>query len=245
MIIIKSIRDWIRKSWEAVKALDKAMVMEVERKLNDTAKALSVLERTGGVCIVVGHSQRRQGARNVARNLTEYKFNAILAESIFFKLAMKEYVSGTRLRRSSYTEHGTPVYLIHRLSTIKAMLKAVNALKPDLTVFLHCNAYEEKQGETEAHGTEVLVPQNSEMEYHHARNLLFMVSEALGTRPRAVVLRGRKSRGGQQLYGVETGHTIMLESFFIDNDSDLEKAEAGFDKLAESVAAWIVGMVEK
>ena len=235
MITIKSIRDWMRRCWESAANMNKSIM----------GLAMESPERTGGVCIVVGHSQRRQGARNVARNLTEYKFNAILAESIFFKLAMKEYVSGTRLHRSSYTEHGTPVYLIHRLSTISEMLEMVNKLKPDLTIFLHCNSYAEKPGEMEAHGTEVLVPMDSEMEYFAANELIRKVIEAIGTRPRAVILRSRKSRGGVQLYGVATGLTIMLESFFIDNDADLAKAEAGFDALAEAVASWIRGMVEK
>jgi len=160
------------------------------------------------VALVVGHSQKSQGARNATYGVSEFEFNRKLAHDI----------------EREWSEHNMSdeIVVVYR-ETYEALPHQINALGVDLVVSLHANAFD-----TKTRGCEML--------YYHASKPGKIVATifqerifgVLQTIDRGVKPKHSEDRGG---YLLRTTHApcIICEPFFIDNDADLLEADALFD----------------
>jgi len=195
------------------------------------------------VALIVGHSRLRQGARNKRFKTTEYEFNKRLVEGI-----------NERLQRIIKEKHpNLEVDIYYRKSFIfNPISELVNRIKScHLAIFFHCNAYEEKEGEEEATGVAMLLadlkasecPTNTD--FLNSNRLLQNISELLNIKDRGVKVVNRGERGHKQLWNTDAELSIIAESFFIDNNSDLLSAEDEFYWLVKMYVAFIVDYYRK
>ncbi len=157
------------------------------------------------ICLIVGHKPSSQGAKNVTSGLTEDTFNDQFANDI---------KSGADL----------DISIVYR-DTYKDLPDKVNQLRPAFSVSLHANAYNRK-----ARGTEMLYYHSSVKSKEIAKAFQFMVVDALGTLDRGIKPVGSEDRGGYLLRYTDAP-CIIAESFFIDNDEELENVNERYDNL--------------
>ena len=157
--------------------------------------------------LVIGHKKHSPGAINAEANLSEFDFNEGLALRIEKKVQKAEM---QRIYRRTYKE----------------LPDDVNAVNPDFTVSLHCNAFNGK-----ASGTEALHYHRSEKGKKMAEIVLDHLIGYLKLPNRGIKQRTAEDRGGYLLRYTKAP-CVIAEPFFIDNDSDLARAEEDIDGLA-------------
>lgn len=173
------------------------------------------------VALIVGHSRSSQGASN-PNGMTEFQFNEALAHSI----------------APALTQMGLDCELVYR-KTYQQLPYDVNETDANIAISLHCNAFNKQVS-----GSEVL--------YYHTSSNGLKLAEYINEQ--IVFVLGLNNRGTKPIQGAHMGragdrgghllkHTYMpcviLEPFFIDNDSDLKLALDKFDELAKGIAKGI------
>lgn len=171
------------------------------------------------IALIVGHSQAKQGASN-DDGMTEYLFNDELAQMIAPILL----------------ERGYEPLIVYRQASLRELVVAVNNTGADMALSLHCNAFNKK-----ASGSEVLHYAGSANGERLARCINMNVLDALelpdrGLRPVDVAHQGRAGDRGGYLCFKTMMPTVILEPFFIDNDSDLARATENKFALAQAIA---------
>lgn len=164
------------------------------------------------VAVVVGHSEKQQGAANKSFEMTEYRYNSVLAQQLKQELEV----------------NGLECIIIER-ETLSDLPHKVNSTKADICISLHCNAFNHSVS-----GCETLYYLNS----YKGKQLAELVQKAslsvLDNRDRGTKEITMSERGGFLL-----SHTrmpcIISEPFFIDSDSDYMIA---MDKHAELAKAY-------
>lgn len=157
--------------------------------------------------LVIGHKKTSQGAVNSKVGIYEFGFNEGLAVSIERK------------------NTGTEVQRIYR-RTYKDLPRDINQYNPDFTVSLHCNAFNKR-----ASGTEVLYYHKSQKGKIIAEVLQSALVEHLQLPDRGVKPKTSEDRGGYLLRYTEAP-CVIAESFFIDNNKDLARAQEDLEGLA-------------
>jgi N-acetylmuramoyl-L-alanine amidase len=161
--------------------------------------------------LVIGHKKLSSGAINAKANLSEFDFNEDLA------LRIERKVMRAKVQR------------IYR-RTYKELPDDINVLDPDFVLSLHCNAFDGKVS-----GTEVLHYRRSEKGKKMAETLLGHLIEYLKLPNRGIKPRTSEDRGGYLLRYTKAP-SVIAEPFFIDNDSDLARAQEGIDGLTAAYA---------
>ena len=169
------------------------------------------------VAIIIGHSKLRQGAKNKRLKMSEYKYNKGLGEEIasFSKVLMED--------------HKVDLRAFERWESINTMVGRVNKWNPDLVISLHCNAYNKKVS-----GGEILLhnhyrgvrPENGTDTAEFkvlAEELIKLCATDMAIPNRGIVYRNSNQAGGYMLSRLDAKRAMLLESFFIDNDEDLQK----------------------
>ena len=158
------------------------------------------------VALVIGHSQKRQGAYNQLYKMSEFKFNDMVAHNI------EEFggIDGiTLVYRDSY----------------KDLPDQINRLGPEIIFSLHCNAFN-----TQASGTEVLYYHTSKMGKLIAGITQNHIVSALELPDRGIKAKKEEDRGGYLLRYTDAP-CVIVEPFFIDNNDDYRKVRGRLDKL--------------
>lgn len=168
--------------------------------------------------LVIGHKKLSPGAMNKAQGLTEFDFNDDLAKRI------EGYVNEAVIQR------------VYR-RTWGELPADINTVDPGFIVSLHCNAFN-----TEASGTEVLYYHRSQNGKKIAEILHHRLVEYLKLKDRGIKPKTAEDRGGYLLCYTKAP-CIIAEPFFIDNDSDLARAQTDVDGLAKAYAKAIDEMV--
>jgi len=150
------------------------------------------------VALVIGHKSSSGGARG-QDGTTEYTYNRELVYKVASFLLEHTSVSTKIVYRTEY----------------KDLPDQINKDSPDLIVSFHCNAYNGMVS-----GTEVLYYNKSSKGQHIASVLQVAMLGALGLRDRGIKGKGAEDRGGYLLRYTKAP-CVLLESFFIDNPSDL------------------------
>ena len=161
--------------------------------------------------LVIGHKKDSPGAVNQSSNLTEFDFNDELAKKI------ENEVSGVNVQR------------VYR-KTYATLPGDINNLSPDFVISLHCNAFNKT-----ASGTEVLYYHRSNNGKRMAQILNDKLVAALGLPDRGIKPKTVEDRGGSLLKSTNAP-CVISEPFFIDNDNDLQVANANLDKLVDAYA---------
>ena len=170
------------------------------------------------VLLIVGHSPRSPGARNLGPTMEpgddtyEFYFNGPIAT----KIARILNARGVEAEVDLYQSGGGNVARWSGAS--------------DLLVEFHCNAFNR-----EASGTEVLYAAGSVKGKAAAQIMQTHLVQALGLPSRGIKSKVRSDRGGYLLMGVSQV-ALIPEPFFIDNDGDLERARSS-DLVSAYVAA--------
>ena len=168
-------------------------------------------------CIVVGHTVSAQGASNTD-GTTEYVYNSHLAHLISQELH----------------KQGVQPFVVYRGKTIFDTCQSINALDPDVCVELHCNAFN-----TKATGTETLYWYSSARAKDYATKVQKNMVEVLGLADRGIKPIESGDRGATILQATYCP-CVLVESFFIDNTSDLQKGQEKLIPLAHSIANALV-----
>lgn len=155
--------------------------------------------------LVVGHKPDKAGACNKKYRICEFELTNNLVDSIMESL------------RDSVDPDGG-------IELIKVLRKRygdlpfeINNLNPDFIVSFHANAFDEKVS-----GTETLYCYGSSRGEKVAKTFQRNMVTALELPDRGIIPKREKERGGHLLRYTEAP-AVILEPFFIDNDSDFEK----------------------
>ena len=201
------------------------------------------------LALVIGHKESSQGAVNKDSGVTEWGFNSRFVKKITRELWEKHQWNILGFPNSKHNQ----ARIFHRTSTITDLVNRINAWNPDLAIEFHCNSYKEKwiakllRFEKEATGTEMLLSKIHKPIFGKplssflikANNISLAISDTLGINFRPAKFRGRWQRGGYFLNKTKC-KAIIAETFFIDNNSDLAKANENYDKLVQAPVDWIV-----
>ncbi len=171
------------------------------------------------VAVAVGHRASRPGAVNKASGVTEFAFNSDLGEAI----------------HDLAPDHTA---LIYRMPGGYSTLPyRINKLNPSVAIELHLNANEGIPGT----GTEVMYWPGSGHGLSLATELSALIAGTLDIKNRGakepVKYPSGKYRGGHFLGGVRAP-ALIVESFFLNNDDDLQRGQDRFDELAATIAGW-------
>jgi len=161
--------------------------------------------------LVIGHKKASPGASNKNAGLTEFDFNEGLAFEI--EKAVRD-VDVQRVYRRTYSTLPTDI----------------NDLKPDFIISLHCNAFNES-----ASGTETLYYHRSKKSKRIAEILNDNFVKALGLKDRGIKSKSSEDRGGSLLKNTNAP-CVIVEPFFIDNDSDLKTVQDNRAALVKAYA---------
>lgn len=185
-------------------------------------------------CIIdVGHSEQSQGAANKKTGITEWQFNSKLASDIQNKF--------------STNQNNIEIVITGRSKDIKTISDLVNTiedLEPDFVISLHCNAFNEK-----ASGFEVLIDseeiadgQKEDLEM--ADILISHLGMVIPIKNRGIKKLKKQDRGGYQLYHMLDSN-VIVESFFIDNDSDLKIVQENYITLVSALSNSIIEIAKR
>jgi N-acetylmuramoyl-L-alanine amidase len=169
------------------------------------------------IALVVGHSEKAQGAANSDSRITEFQYN-------------KKLVAQTQEKLQNM---GIEAVIIYR-DTYKGLPGKINKENPDLIVSFHCNACNKK-----ASGSETLFLLRSKNGKILADELQKYVVSVLELPNRGAKPRTIDDRGGFLLKYTKAP-CVILEPFFIDNNSDLKKAQKLQEELASSISMAII-----
>lgn len=183
--------------------------------------------------LVIGHKASSPGAVNENSGVSEFEFNEDLSIRI-----ENHYNDNPDLYKN------VEIVRVYRKTNYENLPHEINELDPDFIVSLHCNAYDEPEGIPEATGTEVLYYHTSEKGKKIAQILQRHLIDALGLKDRGIKPKNSEARGGYLLKTTKAP-CVIAEPFFIDNDSDFEKAKANIVYLAGEYASAIEEISEK
>ncbi|MGD2092792.1 MAG: N-acetylmuramoyl-L-alanine amidase [Candidatus Aminicenantes bacterium] len=161
--------------------------------------------------LVIGHKKESPGALNAKNGLTEFEFNNYLAK---------------RIERRRI---GVKIHRVYR-QTYAALPGEINKLYPDFIVSLHCNAFNGN-----ASGTEVIYYHRSKKGKQMAEILQDYLVSHLGLPDRGIKSSIVDNRGVYLLKNTKAP-AVVAEPFFIDNDSDLLRAQEDLEGLAQAYA---------
>jgi N-acetylmuramoyl-L-alanine amidase len=202
-----------------VEELATKAVIDMENMQNLIAQ-LNEGEQAQKLCaLVIGHKKSSPGAVNPTTGLTEFDFNDDLARRIETKV---KFANIQRVYRRTYNE----------------LPGDINGLNPDFTLSLHCNAYNRSVS-----GTEVLYYYKSRLGREIAGVILEHLVMHLDLPNRGIKGRTVEDRGGY-LLRYTNAPCVIAEPFFIDNDSDLARAQQDLDGLAAAYAGAIDSVCE-
>ena len=187
---------------------------EIQERLSELEGEQEIVQPKKLCALVIGHKKSSHGAVNERAGLSEFDFNEDLAIRIEKKIRNAEV---QRIYRRTY----------------KDLPDDINALEPDFVISLHCNAFN-----TQVAGTEVLYYHKSENGKKMAEILLKYLLEYLKLPDRGIKSRMAEDRGGYLLRYTKAP-CLIAEPFFIDNNSDLARAQEDLDGLAAAYAAAI------
>jgi len=173
----------------------------------------------------VGHSESQPGAYNLPEAISEFTFNNFVATTTYDIWARKNYV---------YNIQGKDLIIplkdmfdldvIYRASSLTNLVKDINKINPKACISLHCNAFNKT-----ASGTEALYAQGSTRGKELANILQLLNVNTFKLPDRGTKPISHDDRGGYQVFEVKSP-VVISEPFFIDNNSDLNKA---VDKVTE------------
>lgn len=177
------------------------------------------------VALIVGHKVTSKGAVNEKTGLTEFGFNDVLAGIVADALIAQNT--------------GVQPVIIYR-DTYEGLPSKVNATKADIAVSLHCNAFN-----TKASGSEVLYFAGSENGQKLASLFQKEVVAALQTKDRGIKpiahdYMGSKGDRGGWLVQKTAMPCVIVEPFFIDNDTELNNANSKHSELVQAYVNAIV-----
>jgi N-acetylmuramoyl-L-alanine amidase len=155
--------------------------------------------------LVVGHKPDKPGACNETYNVCEFNFNDNLIDSIMESLV------------DPIDPHGGIDLVKVLRKTYSNLPNEINELNPDFVVSFHCNAFNKK-----ASGTETLYYHTSERGKKIAQKFQDNMVTVLHLPDRGIKGKRVEDRGGHLLRYVKAP-CILIEPFFIDNDSDFER----------------------
>lgn len=153
--------------------------------------------------LVVGHTAKSPGACAPGGQICEFDFNAPLAREIAKRAANSNVAI-------VYRDEGPGGY--GRLPS------QINRINPGFIVSMHCNAFNR-----EASGTETLYWHRSDRGTILAEIVQEQLVQCLGLPDRGIKPRDEEQRGGYVL-GATYAPMVIAEPFFIDNQSDLDRA---------------------
>jgi len=160
--------------------------------------------------LVVGHSEVSQGAKNKSFCVSEYSINKKLAIDIKKVL-------------------GSKVEIVYRLNGYIQLPNGINKLNPNLILSLHCNAYN-----TKVSGSEVLYYYKSERSKKIAQIFQSKIVNVLELSDRGIKGKSSEDRGGYLLRYTDAPCLIM-EPYFIDNDSDFTRFLCKYKSYVECI----------
>jgi N-acetylmuramoyl-L-alanine amidase len=161
------------------------------------------------VAVVIGHSNKDEGARNKNFEMSEFRFNQQLAHDIENNFSEYNMVDG--------------ITVVYRENGYAALPSEINLLNPDLIVSLHCNAFNE-----EVNGCEMLYYHKSEAGKKVAQIFQNKIVNLFENKDRGIKPKTSEDRGGY-LLRYTNAPCIIAEPFFIDNDEEYLKARELFD----------------
>jgi len=168
------------------------------------------------IALIVGHQQDREGAYNETHKIGEWKLNNALVDDIISKYNGNFKL--VKVLRKGYNH----------------MINTVNELRPIFAISFHCNS----AASNKATGSEAIYIDSKPESQELGKIILPKVVEALGLRNRGVK-QPWQGRGGGLLESTKVKPIIILESFFINNDKDLERfierRKIYIDKLIEGL----------
>jgi N-acetylmuramoyl-L-alanine amidase len=161
--------------------------------------------------LMIGHSEKAQGARNENYKITEWIYNSLLADDIISRIK----------KIQNY-----PVEIIEYVLTGPTnFIKEINSINPDFVVSMHCNSFNKKVS-----GTEMLCYYKSKRSLAVATIFQCNTLNALQLKSRGIKFITFGKRGYLFLKKTKMP-AIITEPFFIDNDSDFERAIKRRDNL--------------
>lgn len=177
------------------------------------------------IVLNIGHQKEAQGALNRFENVSEFLFNSFLADrvislyqtnSIFYKedlFRLKDILDIKICNQTSYS----------------SLPKDINKLNPEFIISLHANAFN-----TTASGSEVLFAKGSSESKRLAGILQLNILDCLKLPNRGIKDLYEEDRGGYLLYKTKAP-CVIIEPFFIDNDSDFRIATDRVSELAKAI----------
>jgi N-acetylmuramoyl-L-alanine amidase len=165
------------------------------------------------VGLVIGHSHKEQGADNKTFGCTEYEWNSKFVPMVASAL------------------HALDIQpIIFYRDDLSTLPQEINDADVDLVLSFHCNAFNRI-----ASGTEVLHFHKSKAGKRLAQFIQEAITDTLGLRDRGLKPVTEKDRGGYLLQKT-AAPAVLLETFFIDNDTDFIVADGDKDLLATNIA---------
>lgn len=157
------------------------------------------------IAVVVGHSEKSQGAENKRYQVNEFDFFKSLAQGI----------------KSDFSEFNMhdEIVIIHRENGYTKLPSEINSFNVGLVVSLHANAYD-----TTVQGCEMLYYHKSESGKEIATIFQKKMQKLLANADRGIKPKSSEDRGGYLLKETDAP-CIICEPFFIDNDADFGFAQ--------------------
>lgn len=168
------------------------------------------------IALVIGHTKKRPGACNKKHGVCEFEFNDDLTSEVGATLDMYGIESKQIYRR-----------------TYRGLPSMINKHNPEAIVSFHCNAFNRQ-----ASGSEVLYYRGSDAGKELAAQLQHQIVDSLWLPDRGIKPRGVEDRGGYLLRYTKAP-CVIIEPFFIDNDSDYEMARDNLGPLAAGISLGI------
>ena len=173
------------------------------------------------IALNVGHSARDGGCVNSSFGMSEHIYNYYLVRDVADALKSLGHVSKVVIQADDVDFADLP--------------PIINSTKSDLCVSFHCNAFNGI-----ASGTECLHWHSSSRGLSVATTLSAAVAKALGLPDRGAKPIRSGERGAAILRRT-TMPCVLLESFFLDNDSDYKAAIKSRKKLLSAIVKTIGG----
>lgn len=163
------------------------------------------------IALVVGHKPNSPGACNSHRNICEFPFNDKLITELAARVANKHEIE-----------------IVYR-DTYNGLPAKIDALNPKFIVSFHCNAFN-----TKATGTETLYYHKSKKGVAIADIFQRNMVAALGLSDRGLKPKSAEDRGGYLLRYTKAP-CVLIEPFFIDNDSDYDKVMNNYESFLSAL----------
>lgn len=167
--------------------------------------------------LIIGHSPTAQGCKNTEHNVTEYQFNCDLVRLVQEEL-IKECVE--------------PI-IFYRNKSLTDLVERINNSSVDIIISFHCNAFNKEVSGTETLCYKYSVKSNRLAQYIQAR-----IVKCLALKDRGI--KGVTNENGSYLLKYTHMPAVLIEPFFLDNDSDYLVAQSNIEELAKAIAAGLI-----